>query len=76
MFLPVLLIADKVSNLAIGARYVVTAVSIVQIIFFAETVVVMMASKLPLKLGELVIVFLERTVLGIIFASAFMHILF
>lgn len=76
MFLPVLLIADKVASLEIGARYVVTAVSIVQIIFFAETVVVMMASKLPLKLGELVIVFLERTFFGIIFASLFMHLLF
>ena len=76
MFLPVLLIADKVASLEIGARYVVTAVSITQIIFFAETIVVMMASKLPLKLWELVVVFLERTVLAIIFAAIFMHILF
>lgn len=76
MFLPVLLIADQVTELAIGARYVVVAVSMVQIIFFAETVVVMIASKLPLKIGELIIVFLERTFFGIIFAAIFMHILF
>lgn len=76
MFLPVLLIADKVSSLSIGARYMVTAVSIVQIIFFAETIVVMMASRLPLKLWELIVVFLERTFIGIIIAALFMHVLF
>lgn len=76
MFLPVLLIADKIDVLDIGARYVVTAVSIVQIIFFAETVVVMMASKLPLKLWELVVVFIERTFFAIIVASMFMRVLF
>lgn len=76
MFLPVLLIADKIDILDIGARYVVTAVSIVQIIFFAETVVVMMASKLPMKLWELVVVFVERTFFAIIVASMFMRVLF
>ena len=76
MFLPVLLIADKVEMLDIGARYMVTAVSIVQIIFFSETIVVMMASKLPVKLWELVVVFFERTILAIILASFMMRILF
>lgn len=36
MFLSVLLIADKVEMLEIGARYMVTVVSIVQIIFFCR----------------------------------------
>ncbi|NLB23202.1 MAG: YjiH family protein, partial [Clostridium sp.] len=58
-----------------GARYIVVAVSIVQIIFFAETVVVMMATKLPLKLKELIIVFFERTFFGIIFAALFARLL-
>ncbi|MGL5750279.1 MAG: YjiH family protein, partial [Paraclostridium sp.] len=39
MFLPVLLIADKVEMIDIGARYFITALSMVQIIFFSETVV-------------------------------------
>ena len=76
MFLPVLLIKNNIALIEPGARYLVTAVSIVQIIFFAETIVVMMASKLPLKLWELVVVFFERTVLAIIFGAAFMHIMF
>lgn len=76
MFLPVLLIKNNIAMIAPGARYLVVAVSIVQIIFFSETVVVMMSSKLPLKLWELVVVFFERTFLAIIFGSIFMHLLF
>lgn len=76
MFLPVLLIADKVELLDIGARYVVTTISIVQIIFFSETIVVMMAAKLPIKLRELIICFFERTILAIPITALFMHILF
>lgn len=76
MFLPVLLIQNNIHLIEPGARYLVVAVSIVQIIFFAETVVVMMASRLPLKLWELVVVFIERTFFAIIFGSLFMHLLF
>ena len=76
MFLPVLLIKSNIALIEPGARYLVTAVSIVQIIFFAETIVVMMASKLPLKLWELVVVFFQRTILAIIFGAIFMHIMF
>lgn len=76
MFLPVLLIKNNIALIDAGARYLVVAVSIVQIIFFAETIVVMMSAKLPLKLWELVVAFVERTVLAIIFGSILMHLLF
>lgn len=76
MFLPVLLIADKVELLDIGARYFVTTVSMVQIIFLSETIVVMLATKLPVKFKELVICFFERTLLAIPIVALFMHILF
>ncbi|PAB60453.1 YjiH family protein [Anaeromicrobium sediminis] len=76
MFLPVLLIADKVDVLDIGARYFVTAVSMVQIIFFSETIVVMIATRLPVKLWELVVCFLQRTLIAIPLVALAMHILF
>lgn len=76
MFLPVLLIADKVELINVGARFMVAAVSMVQIIFFSETIVVMMATKLPIKLHELVICFLERTIIAIPIAAIFMHLMF
>ncbi|CAH2213820.1 YjiH family protein [Tepidibacter aestuarii] len=76
MFLPVLLIADKVDVLDIGARYFITTLSMVQIIFFSETIVVMIATRLPVKLSELIICFLERTLIGIPIIALSMHILF
>lgn len=76
MFLPVLLIADKVQTLDIGARYMVVTVSMTQIIFFSETIVVMMATKMPIKLKELIICFFERTIIAIPITAIFMHLLF
>ncbi len=76
MFLPVLLIADKVEILDIGARYFVTALSMVQIIFFSETIVVMIATRLPIKLWELVTCFFLRTIIAIPIIAAMMHLLF
>ncbi len=76
MFLPVLLIADKVDVLSVQSRYFVTAVSMVQIIFFSETIVVMIATRLPVKLKELMICFLERTFIAMPLVALAMHILF
>jgi len=76
MFLPVLLIADKVDVLNIGARFFITTVSMVQILFFSETIAVILATKLPVKLWELVVIFVLRTVVAIPVVAAFMHILF
>ncbi len=76
MFLPVLLIAEKVDVLDIGARYFVTALSMVQIIFFSETIVVMIATRLPVKLWELVVCFTQRTLIAIPIIALAMHILF
>ncbi len=76
MFLPVLMIADKADTLSLGARYMVVTVSMVQIIFFSETIVVMMSTKIPVSLKELVICFFERTIIAIPITALFMHILF
>ena len=76
MFLPVLLIADKIDIISEGARYMVVTVSMVQIIFFSETVVVMMSTKMPISLKELIICFIERTLIAIPITALFMHLMF
>ncbi|UOE57796.1 YjiH family protein [Cytobacillus oceanisediminis] len=76
MFLPVLLIADQVDVIEIGARYFITVLSMVQIIFLSETVVVMLATKLPIRFWELVVCFVQRTLIAIPIVAIFMHILF
>ena len=76
MFLPVLLIQNDVDVLTIQARAFVTIVSMVQIIFFSETATVMLATKSPIKVKEIVICFLERTLIAIPLAAAAIHLFF
>ncbi len=76
MFLPVLLIADKIDIISEAARYMVVTVSMVQIIFFSETVVVMISTKIPINLKQLIICFFERTIIAIPITAVFMHLMF
>lgn len=76
MFLPVLMIADYIGSIDIGARYFLTALTMTQIIFLSETVVVMLATKLPVKFLELALLFLMRTVIAMPIVAIFMHLLF
>ena len=76
MFIPVLTIADKVADLHIKTRFFVTTVSMVQIIFLAESVVVIMNTGLPVKFKELMIMFVQRTLIAIPLVAFFMHIIF
>ena len=76
MFLPVLLIQGKLAILTVEARIFVCLVSIVQIIFFSETATVMLATKCPIKFWEIVVCFLERTLLGMVLAAGAVHLFF
>lgn len=76
MFIPVLTIADAAATLSVKTRFFVTVVSMLQIIFLAESVVVIMNTGIPVKFKELMIVFLERTLIAMPFAALFMHLLF
>jgi nucleoside recognition membrane protein YjiH len=76
MFLPVLMISDNVEILSEGARFMVAAVSMVQIIFFSDSACVMLALKMPVSFKDLVIIFFERTIVAIILVAPMMHLLF
>ena len=74
MYLPVLLIANQ--NVSIAAAFFVTVLTLVQIVFFAETAVVILISGIPVSAKELVIIFIERTLIAIPLIAISMHILF
>lgn len=76
MFLPVLLIAGDIGSISLKARAFVTIVSMVQIIFFSETATVMLATKSPIKFHEIIICFLERTLIAIPLAAVVIHLFF
>jgi len=74
MFLPVLLIANDAAYLSEQARFFVCLVSILQMIFFSETASVMLATKMPIKLKEIVLLFFMRTLIAMPLAAIATHI--
>ena len=63
MFLPAILL--DIGGAPLQTRFILGALSIVQIIYLAETGILILKSKMPLNIGHLAIIFLMRTVLAI-----------
>lgn len=78
MFLPVLVMNSTAAAVSISmqARVFVCLVSMCQIIFFSETATVMMATKSPIKFWEIIVCFIERTLIAIPMASLAVHLIF
>ncbi|MBQ3107418.1 MAG: YjiH family protein, partial [Firmicutes bacterium] len=73
MFIPALLIGGIES---IKTKFIIGVLSLVQIIYLTEVGAIIIKSEIPLKLGKLAILFLERTILAIplivLFANLFL----
>lgn len=76
MFLPVLVMNSHGLAISESARIFVCLVSMAQIIFFSETATVMLATKSPIKFTEIIICFLERTIIAIPISAIFIHLFF
>ena len=78
MFLPVLVMNSTAAAVSVSmqARVFVCLVSMCQIIFFSETATVMMATKSPIKFWEIIVCFVERTLIAIPLASLAVHLIF
>ncbi len=72
--LPVMLIAGK--NIAVQSVFFITVLSTVQIIFFTESANAMLETSIPLSVLDLVIIFLERTIIAIPLVALASHLLF
>ena len=75
MFLPVLLIAGDIEILSEQARFFVCLVSILQMIFFSETASVILATKMPVKFKEVILLFFIRTLIAMPLAALATHLL-
>lgn len=72
--LPALLIADKA--VAPAASFFIVVLSTLQIIFFTESANAIMESSIPLKVWQLIVTFLIRTVIAIPLVAIAMHLIF
>ena len=70
MFLPALLLSDA----DILTRYVAGVISISSILFFSAMIPCVLATKIPISVTKMVIIWFERVVLSILLAAAFAHL--
>ncbi len=73
MFLPSVIASSIESELT---RFVVAGTSVTQLIYLSEIGSIIMGSKIPVSLGKLFIIFLERTIVTIPIIALFAHLLF
>lgn len=73
MFLPSVLAADITSPLT---RFVVAGVSVTQLIYMSEVGGLLLGSKIPVSFKDLVIIFIERTLISLPIFAVVAHILF
>jgi len=60
----------------VETRFILGALSIVQIIYLAETGILILKSKMPLNIGHLAILFVMRTVLALPIIVLFTRLFF
>ncbi|ODA31848.1 hypothetical protein A8L45_15165 [Veronia pacifica] len=73
MFLPAILAADINSELT---RFVVAALSVSQLIYMSEVGALLLGSRIPIKLWEMVLIFLLRTLVTLPVIAGVAHIIF
>ena len=73
MFLPSVIGASIPSELT---RFVIAGVSVTQLIYLSEVGAVILGSKIPVSVGELFIIFIERTLITLPILALVGHILF
>ena len=73
MFIPAVLLGDTAP---FATRFIIGALSIVQIIYLAETGILILKSRIPLHIGHLAVLFVMRTILALPIIVLFHWLLF
>ena len=74
MFTPSVIIAGTAA--APATKFIVAVVSVTQVLFLDEVGGLILGSKLQINLGELFIIFLERTIISLLIVCPIAHMLF
>lgn len=73
MLLPSIMAANIESDMT---RFIIASVSVSQLIYLSEVGALLLGSKIPVKLSELFIIFLQRTLLTLPIIAVIAHLLF
>lgn len=74
MFTPSIIAAEGIASEM--TRFIVAVVSVTQLIYLSEVGGLILGSKLPVKLWELFVIFLERTIISLLIVCPIAHLLF
>lgn len=74
LFMPSLAVTAGTTNEAV--RYFVVMVSMVQVLYITETMLPLISFGLPVKLWELIVIWLQRTLIAMPLVALSMHLLF
>ncbi len=74
MFTPSVIIAG--TSAPDITRFIVAVISVTQVLFLDEVGGLILASKLPINLWELFVIFLERTIISILIVCPLAHLIF
>lgn len=74
MFTPTILAAGTISSAM--TRFIVAVISVTQLIYLSEVGGLILGSKIPVNLWELFLLFLERTIIGLLIACPIAHLIF
>ncbi|MFV0243284.1 MAG: YjiH family protein [Lacrimispora sphenoides] len=72
MFLP----AAFVTGAALATRYIVAVCCISELLFFSAVIPCILSTKIPVKIGELIVLWVERVILSILLAGIVALIVF
>jgi nucleoside recognition membrane protein YjiH len=73
MFLPAVIGSGIESELT---RFIVAALSLTQLIYMSEVGILLLRSKIPLNLLDLVVIFIQRTLITLPIITLMAHFLF
>lgn len=74
MFTPSIIAAEGITSAM--TRFIVATVSVTQLIYLSEVGGLILGSKLPVKLWELFVIFLERTIISLLIVCPIAHLIF
>lgn len=74
MFTPSIIAAESIASPM--TRFIVAVVSVTQLIYLSEVGGLILGSKLPVKLWELFLLFIERTIISLLIVCPIAHLIF
>ena len=74
MFTPSIIAAESIASPL--TRFCVAVVSVTQLIYLSEVGGLILGSKLPVKLWELFVIFIERTIISLLIVCPLAHLIF